>query len=36
VLSEKPVINHLSSISTKIGVDNRAAAVAFAVRHDLA
>jgi DNA-binding NarL/FixJ family response regulator len=35
-LSEKTVINHLTSIYGKIGVDNRAAATAFAVRHDLA
>ena len=35
-LSEKTVINHLTSIYGKIGVDNRAAATAFAIRHDLA
>jgi DNA-binding CsgD family transcriptional regulator len=31
-LSEKTVANHLTHIFNKIGVDNRAAAVAFAVR----
>ncbi len=36
VLSEKTVINHLTTVYTKIGVDNRAGATAFAVRHDLA
>lgn len=35
-LSEKTVINHLTSIFQKIGCDNRAAAVAFAIRHGLA
>ncbi len=35
-ISEKTVINHLTHIFNKIGVDNRAAAAAFAVRHDLA
>jgi DNA-binding CsgD family transcriptional regulator len=35
-LSEKTVINHLTSVYGKIGVDNRAAATAFAIRHDLA
>jgi DNA-binding CsgD family transcriptional regulator/tetratricopeptide (TPR) repeat protein len=35
-LSEKTVINHLTTIYGKIGVDNRAAATAFAVRHGLA
>lgn len=35
-LSEKTVINHLTSIFTKTGADNRAAATAFAVRHGLA
>jgi DNA-binding CsgD family transcriptional regulator len=35
-LSEKTVSNHLTSIFTKTGSDNRAAATAFAVRHGLA
>ncbi len=35
-LSEKTVANHLTSIFNKIGVDNRTAATAFAIRHDLA
>ena len=35
-ISEKTVINHLTHIFTKIGVENRAAAAAFAVRHQLA
>jgi DNA-binding CsgD family transcriptional regulator len=35
-LSEKTVINHLTSVYGKIGVDNRAAATAFAIRHGLA
>ncbi|MFN8569590.1 MAG: helix-turn-helix transcriptional regulator [Kouleothrix sp.] len=35
-LSEKTVANHLASIFAKIGADNRAAAAAFAVRHQLA
>jgi len=35
-LSESTVAKHLTSIFNKIGVDNRAAATAFAVRHDLA
>jgi DNA-binding CsgD family transcriptional regulator len=35
-LSEKTVINHLTSVYGKLGVDNRAAATAFAVRHGLA
>jgi DNA-binding CsgD family transcriptional regulator len=34
-LSEKTVANHLTSILNKIGAENRAAAAAFAVRHDL-
>ncbi len=34
-LSEKTVANHLTSIFTKLEVDNRAAAAAFAVRHGL-
>ncbi|MBV9897630.1 MAG: AAA family ATPase [Chloroflexi bacterium] len=34
-LSEKTVANHLTSILNKIGADNRAAAAAFAVRHNL-
>ena len=36
VLSEKTVINHLTSIFNKTGTDNRAAATAFAIRHGLA
>ena len=36
VLSEKTVINHLTHIFNKIGCDNRTAATAFAIRHDLA
>jgi DNA-binding CsgD family transcriptional regulator len=36
VLSEKTVINHLTNIYTKIDADNRAAAVAFAIRNGLA
>jgi ATP/maltotriose-dependent transcriptional regulator MalT len=36
VLSEKTVGNHLSNIFGKLGVDNRAAATAFAIRHGLA
>ena len=36
VLSEKTVINHLTSIFNKTGTDNRAAATAFAIRHSLA
>ncbi|MGA7670413.1 MAG: AAA family ATPase, partial [Nitrolancea sp.] len=35
-ISEKTVINHLTHIYTKIGVDNRVAATAFALRNDLA
>ena len=35
-LSEKTVANHLTSIFTKTGADNRAAATAFAIRHGLA
>jgi DNA-binding NarL/FixJ family response regulator/tetratricopeptide (TPR) repeat protein len=35
-LSEKTIENHLTHVYTKIGADNRAAAVAFAIRHDLA
>jgi len=35
-LSEKTVANHLTSILTKTGCGNRAAATAFAVRHGLA
>ncbi|HLZ26555.1 MAG TPA: AAA family ATPase [Chloroflexota bacterium] len=34
-LSEKTVANHVTSILNKIGADNRAAAAAFAVRHNL-
>ncbi len=36
VLSEKTVINHLTHIFNKIGCDNRTAATAYAIRHDLA
>jgi ATP/maltotriose-dependent transcriptional regulator MalT len=36
VLSEKTVINHLTSIFNKTGTDNRAGATAFAIRHGLA
>ena len=36
VLSEKTVESHLASVYGKLGVDNRAAATAFAIRHDLA
>ncbi len=36
VLSERTVENHLSSILGKTGAGNRAAAVAFAIRHGLA
>jgi DNA-binding CsgD family transcriptional regulator len=35
VLSEKTVENHLTNSYNKIGVDNRAAATAFAIRHNL-
>ncbi len=35
-ISEKTVINHLTSILAKTGADNRASAAAFAVRHGLA
>ncbi len=35
-ISEKTVINHLTAIFQKIGCDNRAAAVAFAIRQGLA
>lgn len=35
-LSEKTVANHVSSIFNKTGVENRAAATAFAIRHSLA
>jgi DNA-binding CsgD family transcriptional regulator len=34
-LSEKTIANHLTHIFNKLGVDNRAAAAAFAVRHKL-
>ena len=34
-LSDKTIANHLTSIFTKLEVDNRAAAAAFAVRHGL-
>jgi DNA-binding CsgD family transcriptional regulator/tetratricopeptide (TPR) repeat protein len=36
VVSEKTVTNHLTSIFNKVGVDNRAGATAFAIRHHLA
>jgi DNA-binding NarL/FixJ family response regulator len=35
-LSDKTIANHLTSIFTKLDVDNRAAAAAFGVRHGLA
>jgi DNA-binding NarL/FixJ family response regulator len=35
-LSEKTVARHLTHIFTKTGVENRAGAVAFALRHGLA
>jgi predicted ATPase/DNA-binding CsgD family transcriptional regulator len=35
-LSESTIAKHLTSIFNKVGVDNRAAAAAFAVRHGLA
>ena len=34
-LSEKTIANHVTTIFNKIGVDNRAAAAAFAVRQHL-
>jgi DNA-binding NarL/FixJ family response regulator len=36
VISERTVANHLASIFNKTGVENRAAAAAFAIRHQLA
>jgi DNA-binding NarL/FixJ family response regulator len=36
VISEKTVANHLANIFAKTGADNRAAATAFAIRHNLA
>ncbi|MDQ6673696.1 MAG: LuxR C-terminal-related transcriptional regulator, partial [Chloroflexota bacterium] len=36
VVAEKTVINHMTSIFNKLGVDNRAAATAFAIRNRLA
>ncbi len=36
VISERTVANHLASIFNKTGVENRAAAAAFAIRHKLA
>src|SRR5207302_9215298 len=36
VISEKTAINHLTHILEKLGVENRAAATAFALRHGLA
>ncbi|MCC6387223.1 MAG: AAA family ATPase [Dehalococcoidia bacterium] len=35
VISERTVVNHLSHIFDKLGVENRAGAAAFAVRHGL-
>jgi DNA-binding NarL/FixJ family response regulator len=35
-LSEKTVARHLTNIFTKLGVENRAGATAYALRHDLA
>jgi DNA-binding CsgD family transcriptional regulator len=35
-LSQHTVAKHLTSIFAKLGVDNRAAAAAFAIRHGLA
>lgn len=35
VISERTVANHLANIFNKTGVENRAAAAAFAIRHDL-
>ena len=35
-LSAKTIENHLTSAYGKLGVDNRAAATAFAIRHGLA
>lgn len=34
-ISEKTVTNHLTHIFTKADLDNRSAAVAFAIRHGL-
>ena len=36
VLSQHTVAKHLTSIFAKLGVDNRAAAAAFAIRNGLA
>jgi DNA-binding CsgD family transcriptional regulator len=36
IISERTVANHLASIFHKTGVENRAAAAAFAIRHELA
>ena len=36
VISERTVANHIASIFNKTGVENRAAAAAFAIRHELA
>jgi predicted ATPase/DNA-binding CsgD family transcriptional regulator len=36
VVSEKTVENHLTHIYNKLGIDNRAAATAFAIRHGIA
>jgi DNA-binding NarL/FixJ family response regulator len=35
-LSEKTIANHMANIFAKTGADNRAAATAFAIRHNLA
>ena len=35
VISERTVANHLANIFNKTGAENRAAAAAFAIRHDL-
>jgi DNA-binding NarL/FixJ family response regulator len=34
-IARRTVTSHLTSIFTKLGVDNRAAAAAYAIRHDL-
>ena len=35
-LSERTIGNHLTNIFNKLGIDNRAAATAFALRNNLA